>query len=94
MVLVLLFLFIGIVIGVVLRKVKHLSVISERLIHVTIYLLLFTLGVKAGADRNVMNQLQYLGLTSFLISCFAIAGSVFLVWVVFTIFMKKKQDEK
>ena len=88
---VLLFLISGIVGGIILRKFSWLPKLTERFITITIYLLLFTLGIKAGADKNITSQLQTLGITALLISSFAITGSVFLVWFVFKYFFKNNQ---
>lgn len=87
---VLIYLGLGIIAGIGLHKVKQTAPILEKLTTVAIYLLLFTLGVKAGSDRSITSQLHTLGLTALLISAFAIAGSVGVAWVTYKLFFKDK----
>jgi len=85
---VLFFLLAGILVGVAFHKRTWLPKISEKLSALAIYLLLFTLGIKAGSDRTIMSRLDTLGLTALGISLFAIAGSVLTAWVVYKYFFK------
>ena len=87
---VLIYLGLGIIAGIALHKVKQAASVLEKLTTVAIYLLLFTLGVKAGSDRSITSQLHTLGLTALLISAFAIAGSVGVAWVTYKLFFKDK----
>ena len=87
---VLIYLGIGIVVGIVLHKFKWISPLIEKLTTIAIYLLLFTLGLKAGLNKAIMSQLHTLGLTALLISIFAMAGSVGIAWITFKLFFKNK----
>ena len=78
----------GILVGVAFHKRTWLPKISEKLSTITIYLLLFSLGIKAGADRTIMSQLDTLGLTALGISLFATIGSVLTACVVYKYFFK------
>jgi uncharacterized membrane protein YbjE (DUF340 family) len=86
---VLYFLVAGILIGVLFHRQTWLPKVSEKLSTIIIYLLLFTLGIKAGSDRNVMSRLDTLGITALEISLFAVFGSVLTAWVVYTYVFKK-----
>ena len=77
-------------IGWYFRNHHQVAPIAERLITVSIYVLLFTLGLKAGADKRITSELPTLGLTALLISVFAIAGSILVTWVYARFFLKKE----
>ena len=91
MLFVIFFLVAGVVGGILLRTLAWLPKIAERLISITIYLLLFTLGMKAGADKHITSQLHTLGITALLISTFAIAGSIVIVWLVHKFLFRNQQ---
>jgi Kef-type K+ transport system membrane component KefB len=87
---VLLFLGGGILVGLLFRNVESATRIVNKTTTVAIYLLLFLLGLKSGADKLIMNNLHTLGLTAFLISFFAIAGSVCTAWLTYVLFFRTK----
>jgi uncharacterized transporter YbjL len=89
MLLVIGFLFIGILVGFGLRKVKHKTTLPDKLINLSVYLLLFILGLKAGSDKTIVTQLHSLGLTALLISLFTLAGSILVSWLFYHLFFKK-----
>lgn len=91
---VLIFLALGIITGVAIHKVKRLEPILQKSISAAVYLLLITLGLNAGLNKHIINQLHTLGLTAFLISTFAIAGSVATAWLTYKLFFKPKSDEE
>ena len=91
---VLFFLVLGIITGVALHKLRSFEPILQKLISVVIYLLLFTLGLNAGLNKAITSQIHTLGLTAFLISAFAMAGSVGVAWLTYNLFFKTKSDEK
>ena len=51
-----------------------------------IFLLLFLLGITVGANEDVMNNLDSIGLEALLITLAAIAGSVLCAWGVYRFF--------
>jgi Membrane protein of unknown function (DUF340). len=84
---------IGILTGILLHKLKWISSIVEKFTTLVIYLLLFTLGLKAGLDKTIMSRLHTLGFTALLISIFTILGSVGMAWLTFKLFFQDKSDE-
>ncbi|WP_455968731.1 LysO family transporter, partial [Butyricimonas virosa] len=50
------------------------------------FLLLFLLGITVGANGDVMNNLDSIGLEALLITLAAIAGSVLCAWGVYRFF--------
>jgi uncharacterized membrane protein YbjE (DUF340 family) len=91
MILVIAFLLAGIVLGFTIREKKKLKSKFDKSINISIYLLLFTLGIKAGSDDTIVRQLHSLGLTALIISLFAIAGSVLIAWLTYSLFFKKEK---
>ena len=85
---------IGIITGILLHKIKWMAPLLEKLTITAIYLLLFTLGLKAGLDKTITSQLHTLGFTALLISTFTLAGSVFMAWVTYKLFFKDKPNER
>lgn len=83
----------GIIIGIFFQKVTWLSHVLEKLTTLTVYLLLFSLGLSAGLNKLITNQLHILGLTALTISLFTMTGSVVIAWVTYKVFFKKQMDE-
>jgi Kef-type K+ transport system membrane component KefB len=83
----------GIIVGILLHKLTWVSKVLEKLTSLTIYLLLFSLGLSAGLNKVITSQLHTLGLTACTISLFAMAGSVGVAWVVYKLFFNKQIDE-
>ena len=59
----------------------------QKLIYFAIFLLLFLLGITVGANGDVMNNLDSIGLEALLITLAAIAGSVLSAWGVYRFFI-------
>ena len=91
MLLVIAFLIFGVILGFILRKKKNFTSKIDISINISIYLLLFTLGLKAGSDNKIVSQLHNLGLTALIISLFTISGSVLLAWLTYSLFFKKRK---
>jgi len=91
---VIIYLGVGILTGLLLHKLTWIPSILERIITTVIYLLLFTLGLRAGLDRAITSQLYTLGLTACLISLFAMAGSIGISWIIYKWIFKSKLNEK
>ena len=58
----------------------------QKLINYAIFLLLFLLGITVGANGEVMNNLDSIGLEALLITLAAITGSVLCAWGVYHFF--------
>lgn len=78
----------GVVIGYILRKVKALSHIGKA-VSLTIYIMLFFLGVKIGANEQILKGLSGIGLQALVLALAGAAGSIFLASLVYRIFFKK-----
>lgn len=78
----------GVVAGLLMRKVKSLSHIGKA-ISVTIYLMLFVLGVKIGSDENILANLSTLGLQALLLALAGALGSVIFAAVLYKLLFQK-----
>ena len=74
----------GIILGYAFKE-RNLEFV-QKLINYAIFLLLFLLGITVGANGDVMNNLDSIGLEALLITLAAIAGSVLCAWGVYRFF--------
>lgn len=83
--------FAGIGIGYIIRNFKSLTYIGKT-ISVTIYVMLFFLGVKIGTDENILKNLSGIGLQALVLALAGISGSVLAAWAVYRYFFKGKEQ--
>ncbi|MBM6993494.1 MAG: LysO family transporter [Prevotella sp.] len=78
---------VGILVGYLLRgrRVKAL----QPAITVLIWALLFLLGIEVGHNRRIIAGLPTLGLEALIISALALAGSLLLAWLLWTVIRRK-----
>jgi len=82
----------GIVLGYFLKNRTELIKINDKLVTWAIYLLLFILGVGIGANEVIMKSLPTLGLKALAITVGGVIGSIFLAWVTYIKFFKRKES--
>jgi len=82
----------GIVLGYFLKNRTELIKINDKLVTWAIYLLLFILGVGIGANEVIMKSLPTLGLKALAITLGGVIGSIFLAWVTYIKFFKRKES--
>lgn len=82
--------FIGVGAGYLLRRVKALSHIGKA-ISLTIYVMLFFLGVKIGTNEQILRNFSTLGLQALLLAVAGAAGSIAASSLVYRLFFKKKE---
>jgi len=82
----------GIAVGYLLRKVEALQKVG-KLISVTIFLLLFLLGITVGSNPDIMNNLTTLGWQAFLLAFAGTLGSVVVAGIVYHYFFKERRPE-
>ncbi len=75
-------LFLGIAAGRLLRARPRPIGAAERMAVVTIYLLLFLLGLSVGGDRSIMGALEEVGAQALVLSVGSVAGSLLVAAIV------------
>jgi uncharacterized membrane protein YbjE (DUF340 family) len=87
-------LFVGILIGYMFRHSKKLKEISDKIIIVSIYALLFFIGVGVGANKMIISNLSKIGINALVLTIGAVAGSIALSVPVYKKFFKNKTDNE
>jgi len=83
----------GMLAGYLLRKHKKLISLSEKLVMWAIYLLLFLLGVAIGLNDQILERFADLGLLAMAVTIGGVAGSIFMGWIVFSVFFIEKKEK-
>lgn len=83
MVAILLVLSAGILLGLLIVNYPKLHILNNNLLNYAIYLLLFLLGISVGTNREVIQNLDKIGLEAITIAIASITGSVLLSFLLF-----------
>ncbi|WP_291854732.1 lysine exporter LysO family protein [Marinilabilia sp.] len=83
---------VGIGIGLLFRKQSRFLKVTEPLISLAIFALLFFLGISVGTDPRIVQNITILGWQAILLSSGAILGSLFLARLAASFF--RKDEEK
>jgi uncharacterized membrane protein YbjE (DUF340 family) len=83
--------FTGIVLGFIIRKKTHIIMLFEKLTSISIYLLLFLLGLSIGNNEIIINQFGKIGLNAILLAFAGVSGSVIPSYFLYKFF---KGDEQ
>lgn len=82
------FMLTGIAVGYLFRNIAFLQK-TEKTISLTIFLLLFLLGISVGSNELIINNLATFGWQAAILGCFATCGSILASWMVLKLFFKK-----
>ena len=85
------FMFAGITVGFLVRRLKMRFI--HGLILTLIWLLLFLLGLEIGSKESVVSQFPRLGLQAFLLATGGTVGSVLAAWGLWLVVNKKSANE-
>lgn len=77
----------GVAAGYLLRN-KKLGFV-QKLISLSIWVLLFLLGIAVGVNDEIMEHLDTIGLQALILSIGGVGGSVVLAWVVYRFFFRE-----
>jgi len=88
---ILIIMFAGVILGFILRKQKYIIMLVDKLTSISIYLLLFLLGLGVGNNELIINQFSQVGINAILLAFAGISGSVLLSYFVYKLFAR---DEK
>ena len=84
--------FLGIGIGYGLRNWTILQK-TEKTISITIFLLLFLLGISVGSNELIINNLAAFGWQAAILAFSATCGSILASWMVLKFFFKKGGEQ-
>lgn len=84
--------FTGIGIGYLLRDLRLLQKV-EKSISLTIFLLLFVLGLSIGSNSLIINNIGKFGWQAIVLATLSILGSLLASFLVFHLFFKKGGNE-
>ena len=84
----------GILAGRLLRKRQKVVSIVERLILVSIFLLLFFLGASIGSDQAIVDALDTIGLNALITATGSVAGSLVAAWLLWKYLFLPKNPPK
>jgi uncharacterized membrane protein YbjE (DUF340 family) len=91
MVIGILLLIVGVFLGLLLNKKKRIVKLTGKLTDVSIFLLLFFLGVSVGMNEKIVSNFRNIGLQALWITLAATVGSVLVSYVVYLLFFKKNR---
>ncbi|MBN2893914.1 MAG: LysO family transporter [Bacteroidales bacterium] len=84
-------LFIGIFLGYLFRKRKIEKTI-DILTTISIYGLLFFIGISVGANETIVKNLDKIGFNALILTLAAVAGSIYISYFVYKFFFIKKNE--
>lgn len=82
----------GVALGYLLRDVEFMQHLG-KLISVSIFMLLFFLGISVGSNSEIVNNLDTLGWQALLFAVAGTAGSVLAAWGVHHFFFKERDSK-
>jgi len=82
----------GIVLGFILRKKRYVIMVFDKLTNLSIYLLLFLLGLSIGSNKLIINQFDKIGINAILLAVSGTGGSIILSYFAYKFF--KRDEEK
>jgi uncharacterized membrane protein YbjE (DUF340 family) len=91
---VILYFFIGLVVGYLIRNFKSLLKLADKLSEYMVFLLIFLLGFSVGGNDKIINNLSSLGIAAFVIVIGGMLGSLSTAKLVGKIFFKEDSNEK
>ncbi len=79
----------GILTGIFLRGRSSILFAAEKLTEISIYLLLFLLGLSVGTNDTIINNFPVIGFNALVLTFSAVAGSVILSWILYILLFRK-----
>ena len=81
----------GVCAGFAGRRIKALSHIGKA-VSVTVFVMLFFLGMEIGADRQVLENISELGFRALVLALAGVAGSVLLSMILYRVLFRKETE--
>ena len=83
---------VGVFIGILVRNSRKIIRFSSKATEISVYALLFFLGIGVGSDDRILQNLDRIGVTVVLVTLSAVAGSVLLSFVVYHFFFNDRSE--
>lgn len=80
----------GTLLGVILRRRSRLLAASNRIMSLSIFALLFLLGLSVGTNEDITHSLDRLGLEALVLSLAGTGGSVLLAYLLYRRLYREK----
>jgi uncharacterized transporter YbjL len=84
----------GFVAGLLLRKKRQAVLLADKLMFLSICLLLFVLGITIGGDPVILANFPEFGLNAILITIGGVLGSILAAWATWYFFFMKTSLKK
>lgn len=82
--------FSGILLGFIFRRKRNLIMLTEKIAGLSIYLLLFLLGMSVGINDKVISNFASIGLNAILLTFSGLAGSIVLSVFVYQLLFRQE----
>ena len=93
MIIVILLLVAGFVAGMLLRRRQSLKKTANLLLNISIYLLLFFMGLGIGSNDEIIGGFLKLGETAVILTFFVLAGSILVSWIIYRFFFRDTKSK-
>lgn len=80
--------FVGLGAGYLLRDLKLMRK-TEKTIPLTVFAMLFILGISVGSNNLIVSNLGRFSGQAALLACFSVLGSIIAAWLVYYLFFRK-----
>lgn len=94
MIKILIFFAVGAILGGFIRKRKRLLKIVDKLLSYSIYLLLFSLGVSVGINKEIVENIDRYARHAIILALGGILGSIIVAYFVYKFFFGENRREK
>lgn len=84
--------FVGILVGFVLRKLPHIGKVNKT-VSMTVFCMLFLMGASIGSNRDIISHLASFGWQALVLALWGLAGSVIVGWAVYRFVFRKGGDK-
>ena len=85
--------FVGLGAGYLLRDLKLMRK-TEKTIPLTVFAMLFILGISVGSNNLIVSNLGRFSGQAALLACFSVLGSIIAAWLVYYLFFRKGGEWK
>lgn len=82
----------GVLVGYLFRN-REFTQKTEKTISLTIFVMLFILGLSVGSNDGIVNNLYEYGSQAFVLAFFGLGGSILFSGIVYKMFFQKGGDE-